>query len=356
MHNIRSIFSWSLLFVLVMLAIPASLPAQVAVSITIGPPALPIYEQPEIPGPGYIWTPGYWAWNPEEGDYYWTPGTWVEAPEVGFLWTPGYWRDEEGFLWHEGYWGPEIGFYGGINYGFGYVGVGYEGGYWQGGASFYNRSVNNVTNVTTITHVYNKTVVNNVTVNNVSYNGGAGGTNARPTPKEEAAANQRHVPPTSTQVEHAHAASTNREQLASVNHGKPAVAATPKPGVLSGNGVVAAKAAAPYHPAAAPASPKSATPPSPAKPSPNEQPKPAPPAKAQPTPREQPKPVPPKPQPEPKPTPEPKPQQEPKPHPEPKPNPEPPPVEPGKPPSQPKKPEPPPQAKPQADEKQKPLE
>ena len=32
------------------------------------------------------------------------------------------------FFWHEGYWGPHVGFYGGINYGFGYWGHGYEGG------------------------------------------------------------------------------------------------------------------------------------------------------------------------------------------------------------------------------------
>lgn len=39
--------------------------AQVGVSITAGvaPPLLPIYDQPPIPGPGYVWIPGYWAWN-----------------------------------------------------------------------------------------------------------------------------------------------------------------------------------------------------------------------------------------------------------------------------------------------------
>jgi hypothetical protein len=31
------------------------------VSITIAPPALPIYVQPAIPAEGYLWTPGYWA-------------------------------------------------------------------------------------------------------------------------------------------------------------------------------------------------------------------------------------------------------------------------------------------------------
>ena len=81
-------------------------------------------------------------------------------------------------IWNAGYWGPHVGFYGGINYGFGYGGFGYEGGEWRGRDFYYNRTVNNV-NVTNITNVYNKTVVvNNNT--HVSYNGGRGGVEARP--------------------------------------------------------------------------------------------------------------------------------------------------------------------------------
>src|ERR1700743_3367566 len=96
----------------------------VGISVNIAPPALPVYVQPPCPAVGYIWTPGYWAYD--EGDYYWVPGTWVAAPQPGFLWTPGYWGWGEGaYLWHAGYWGPHVGFYGGINYGFGYGGVGY---------------------------------------------------------------------------------------------------------------------------------------------------------------------------------------------------------------------------------------
>jgi WXXGXW repeat (2 copies) len=251
---VRSLLFAIGLFALVTLATPASSSAQLAVSITIAPPMLPVYEQPVIPGPGYMWTPGYWAWDPDYGDYYWVPGTWVLAPEPGLLWTPGYWGWVGGaFIWNVGYWGPHIGFYGGVNYGYGYTGSGYEGGYWNNGAFFYNRSVNNITNVTNITNVYTKTVVNNVTVNNVSYNGGQGGLTAQPTPAEQAAASERHIPPTSEQTQQQHAASTNPALRASVNHGKPPIAATAKPGVFSGQGVVAAKAAAPYHRTAAPA-------------------------------------------------------------------------------------------------------
>ena len=236
-------------------ALPFASDAQVSigVSVNVAPPPLPVYEQPEVPGPGYIWVPGYWSWSDEDGDYYWVPGTWVEPPEVGLLWTPGWWAwSDGGYLWHAGYWGPTVGFYGGINYGFGYTGRGYEGGYWRDRNFYYNRSVNNVTNVN-ITNVYNKTViVNNTTVNRVSFNGGQEGVRAEPTSQQRAMEQARHVPPTSVQTQQRDLASRNRELRASVNQGKPAVAATARPGEFS-RGVVAARAAGgPVHIAAQP--------------------------------------------------------------------------------------------------------
>jgi len=243
-----SIHSFAL--AIMMFFMPAFSYSQIAVSIRIAPPALPVYEQPLCPGDGYIWTPGYWAWSDDFDDYYWVPGTWVPAPEVGFLWTPGYWAwSDAGFVFYEGYWGPTIGFYGGINYGFGYFGEGYEGGRWDHDRFFYNQAVSNV-NVTQIHNVYNTTVINNYTVNRVSYNGGEGGINARPTPAQEAAARERHIPPVAAQTQHAQAARSNQQLRASVNQGKPPVAATPKPGAFNDRAVVAAKAAgAPYKPA-----------------------------------------------------------------------------------------------------------
>src|SRR5271168_2017814 len=234
-----------LLLAVLMMAIPASLLAQFGVSIMIAPPALPIYTQPMIPAAGYMWTPGYWA-NGDEG-YFWVPGTWVEPPEAGLLWTPGYWGwGGEAFAWNGGYWGTEIGFYGGVNYGFGYGGVGYGGGYWNNGGFYYNTSVNNVRGVH-ITNVYSKTVINETTVNHVSYNGVSGGITVRPTAAEETASRAHHTPPTAMQTQHVQAASSNHALLASVNQGRPAIAATAKPGELSGKDVVAAKeAGAPY--------------------------------------------------------------------------------------------------------------
>jgi hypothetical protein len=246
--SIGSLMLRLLVLVLVVLAMSAASFGQFRVAITFGPPAIPVYEQPICPGDGYLWVPGYWYWDDDIEDYYWVPGTWLLAPEIGFLWTPGWWGwGGEAFLWHEGFWGPSVGFYGGIYYGFGYFGTGFVGGRWDHGHFFYNREVMNV-NVTEIRNVYNETVVNNV-VNRVSYNGGNGGIEARPTPQEEAAARERHIPPVAVQTQHVQAARGNPQLRASMNHGRPPIAATARPGEFSGRGVVEAKeAGAPYTP------------------------------------------------------------------------------------------------------------
>ena len=220
------------------------------VKVNVAPPELPVYEQPRLPAPGYIFVPGYWFWDQNAGDYVWIPGTWVSPPQPGVLWTPGYWGYQGGaYLWHGGYWGPQIGFYGGVNYGFGYTGNGYEGGRWQGNQFYYNRAVVNV-GTTNVTNVYEKNVtVNNVTVNRTSFNG-PGGVQARATPEQLAAEKEHHIPPSSEQLKHAEIARTNPELRAKANGGHPAIAATARPAVYKGAGVVEARGAT-AHPAAA---------------------------------------------------------------------------------------------------------
>ena len=222
------------------LAVPVASDAQVICTGNASPPPeLPVYEQPPIPAPGYVWVPGYWGIGPV--GYYWVPGTWVLPPTVGLLWTPGYWAWRDGiYAWNAGYWGPQVGFYGGVNYGFGYGGVGYEGGRWDNGVFVYNRTVNNFGNVT-ITHVYEKTVIVEPGATRVSFNGGSGGTTVRPTQEEQAAAHEQHVAAVPSQLQHEHTASENKALLASENHGTPTIAATAKPGEFAGKGVVAAK-------------------------------------------------------------------------------------------------------------------
>jgi hypothetical protein len=229
-----------LLFALALLLFSHGAFAQISISVNFGPPAIPVYEQPICPTDGYLWAPGYWAYDYDAG-YYWVPGTWVEPPQVGFLWTPGYWGwGGNAYIFHEGYWGPQVGFYGGINYGFGYGGVGYEGGRWEGGRFAYNTYVNRV-NTTIIHNTYN-TRVTYVTESHVSYNGGNGGVETRPTPQQESYANEHHVGPVSAQTQHVQQARSNPELRASANEGKPPIAATAKPADFK-TGVVASKQA-----------------------------------------------------------------------------------------------------------------
>jgi hypothetical protein len=225
---LRSRFIRSLSFAGGILLLSTASFAQVGVSVQIAPPELLTYDQPICPGDGYIWTPGYWAWD---GAYYWVPGTWVLAPQPGFLWTPGYWGwGGAGFIFNEGYWGPSVGFYGGIDYGFGYFGHGYDGGRWQNGHFFYNTAVNRVDG-RSIHNVYNERV--NAGASRVSFNGGNGGINARATSQEEAAARGRHVGPVASQTQHAWAAHNDPQQRVSANRAAPGVAATVRPNVAA---------------------------------------------------------------------------------------------------------------------------
>ena len=240
-------FVTSALLVIGLLAIPvivaptAVQAGEIAIGISVGiaPPPLPVYVQPPIPGPGYIWTPGYWAYDPDDG-YYWVPGTWVLAPEIGLLWTPGYWGWEgAAFFWHPGYWGHHIGFYGGVDYGYGYPGEGFYGGEWRGGSFFYNRSVNNFGREH-FSNVYYRPVHSDFGSRRVSYNGGAGGLNVRPGRNDFVAQHERHFDATPVQRQHQTMAHGDRSQFANVNHGAPQVAATRRPGSFSGSDAVRA--------------------------------------------------------------------------------------------------------------------
>jgi len=301
----------------------ASYGAEPVVTAPEPPPALPVYQQPVDPGDGYIWTPGYW--NYASAGYYWVPGVWVQAPYQGALWTPGYWgwtNHHYGFF--HGYWGPHIGFYGGINYGFGYVGTGYQGGYWNSGHFFYNRTVNNI-NVNVVHNVYEYRVQEPSI--HIAFNGGPGGITVRPRPAELVAFREPHAPPMSTQVEIEHTASTNRGNFVSENHGRPASAVIEKP-VMADREVHPVAGPAPRmapepHPApveARPAVRPEAHPAPEARPAARPEAHPAPQMQAHPAPRPEARPAP---QPQERPAPAPRPQEHPAPRPEARPAPAP---------------------------------
>jgi hypothetical protein len=223
-------------------ATPLAASAQVFLSFNVGtpPPPLPYYSQPALATAGEVWQPGYWAWGPS--GYYWVPGTWVMPPSAGLYWTPGYWSYDNGYYgWNNGYWAPQVGFYGGVDYGYGYNGVGYVGGAWNNGVFAYNTAVTNVVPAA-VTNVYvNRTVIDRtVVVRRASFNG-PGGIIARPDPREIAVMHERHVDPTHAQVQHARVAAQDRDLLASVNHGEPAVVAVERP-------ITSARALRAFHP------------------------------------------------------------------------------------------------------------
>ena len=215
--------------------------------VSVAPPPLPSYEQPTIPAQGYLWVPGFWAWRKSVPDYFWVPGTWVQPPQPGLLWTPPYWsRVEGGYAFHGGYWAAEVGFYGGIAYGYGYDGNGYQGGRWENGTFSYNRAVNNLGSLD-IPGAYDQAVATDDSAMRVSFNGGRKGSAARATKQQEALVNADHVGATIEQQKHFELAAMDRSLYSKLNNGKPAVAATPHAGVLDGAGITHSMGGPPDH-------------------------------------------------------------------------------------------------------------
>ncbi len=86
------------------LATPAH--AQVGVYIGAPPPPLRYEARPAIPGPGYIWSDGYY--EPWQGRYRWHAGYWQRPPYQGAYWVhPHYDHYDRGWGYHEGYWAHE---------------------------------------------------------------------------------------------------------------------------------------------------------------------------------------------------------------------------------------------------------
>jgi WXXGXW repeat (2 copies) len=57
------------------------------VFVTRRPPTVQV-ETPSLPpGPGYVWTRGYWRWT--GGEYVWVPGSWVARPRAARVWIEG---------------------------------------------------------------------------------------------------------------------------------------------------------------------------------------------------------------------------------------------------------------------------
>ena len=222
-----------LLMALLLAIVPASSYAGVFISVGFAPPPLVVYEQPPCPEEGLMWTPGYWGYGPD--GYYWVPGAWVPAPYEGALWTPGYWGySENAYVWYPGYWGQHVGYYGGVNYGFGYMGIGFVGGMWREHHFAYNSAVMRVNNVYIHNTYIDRTVVERNTIVNerrVAFSGGPGGIRHDPMPEERMAMREQHLAPTSYQMQHVNSAMGDHNAYARYNGGRPqnVVVARPLP-------------------------------------------------------------------------------------------------------------------------------
>ena len=55
------------------------------------------------PGPGYVWTDGFWDWR--GGNWYWVSGRWMRPPHPRAVWVPGYWSPHgHEYRFRQGYW------------------------------------------------------------------------------------------------------------------------------------------------------------------------------------------------------------------------------------------------------------
>jgi hypothetical protein len=69
-----------------------------------GPPPPPRYGMVGVaPGPGYVWTDGFWDWR--GGNWFWSGGRWVHPPRPRAVWVPGNWsQTHRGWTFRRGYW------------------------------------------------------------------------------------------------------------------------------------------------------------------------------------------------------------------------------------------------------------
>ena len=56
------------------------------------------------PGPGFVWTEGFWDWR--GGSYVWVAGRWMRPPQPRAVWVAGTWveRPHRGWEFRRGHW------------------------------------------------------------------------------------------------------------------------------------------------------------------------------------------------------------------------------------------------------------
>ena len=87
-----------------LLLLPGMALADTSIIVRVGPPAPPPRAVVGVaPGPGFVWTDGYWNWNGAR--YVWTPGRWMRPPRRRAVWVPAHWaRRRRGWVLVPGRW------------------------------------------------------------------------------------------------------------------------------------------------------------------------------------------------------------------------------------------------------------
>ena len=68
-----------------------------------GPPAPRYAVMGYAPGPGFVWTEGFY--DLRGSGWVWVPGAWRRPPRSGALWVASGWHQEgRGWQFHRGYW------------------------------------------------------------------------------------------------------------------------------------------------------------------------------------------------------------------------------------------------------------
>jgi hypothetical protein len=87
-----------------LMLLPAMAMAEISVDLRFGaPPPPPRRVVVAAPGPGYLWTEGYYRFDGAR--YLWMPGRWMRPPRHRSAWVPAHWAQRRrGWVFVEGHW------------------------------------------------------------------------------------------------------------------------------------------------------------------------------------------------------------------------------------------------------------
>jgi hypothetical protein len=78
-------------------------PATDEILVAQAPPAVRVEARVVSPGPGYVYTTGYWQWTGNR--YVWVSGRWINRPRPAAVGVEGHWmRRPHGWVWIGGHW------------------------------------------------------------------------------------------------------------------------------------------------------------------------------------------------------------------------------------------------------------